>query len=112
VLFGVDCIVVGSTQALLHATGDGSGEEVHLYLDGDVDVLGRAEMPAAYFPHDGGLTVAECRQLLAALLADPRIRVIEVAELAARDADRRYASLVVDMLASASSARRTGAATG
>jgi arginase len=92
---------------------EGIPPSASILLHVDVDVLRRKEMPAAYFPHDEGLTVAECRELLAALLADPRIRIIEVAELAAlRDPDQRYASLVVDMLASALSVRRTGAATG
>src|SRR4051794_20955178 len=39
VLIGVDCsAVVGTAQALLQATGDGTGEDVHIiYLDGDID---------------------------------------------------------------------------
>jgi arginase family enzyme len=66
----------------------------------DIDVLQRQDMPAAYFPHTDGLTLAEGVELLAALLRDPRIRLIEVTEYAAlRDLDRRCVTKLVDMLA-------------
>ena len=71
---------------------------VHL----DVDVLHKADMPAAYFPHDEGLRLREAAELLTALLADSRIRLIEVSEYAAlRDLDQRHAGALVDLLAGA-----------
>jgi arginase family enzyme len=57
-------------------------------------------MPAAYFPHDDGLTLAEGTELVDVLLKDDRIRIIEVTEYAAlRDADLRAAHQLVEMLA-------------
>ena len=66
----------------------------------DVDVLRKLDMPAAYFPHTDGLALSEGMELLAPLLGDPRIRIIEVTEYAAlRDLDQRYVSKLVDLLA-------------
>ena len=71
---------------------------VHL----DVDVLQKSEMPAAYFPHDEGLRLAELAALLQAILADPRIRLIEVSEYATlRDLELRHVAALVDVLAGA-----------
>lgn len=71
---------------------------VHL----DVDVLQKSEMAAAYFPHDEGLRLGEATELLAAVLADPRIRLVEVSEYAAlRDLDQRHAAALVELLAAA-----------
>jgi arginase family enzyme len=67
----------------------------------DIDVLSEREVPAAYFPHDEGLTLAEARELLGAIVADPRLGIIEVAEYATlRDHDRRHVAALVDLLAS------------
>ncbi len=66
----------------------------------DVDVLRKQDMPASYFPHADGLTLSEARELLGALLRDPRIRIIEVAEYASlRDLDRHHVGKLVDLLA-------------
>jgi arginase len=66
----------------------------------DVDVLHPEEMPAAYFPHEDGLSLAECRELLGAILADPRIRLIEVTEYASlRDPDHSNVSAIIELLA-------------
>lgn len=68
---------------------------VHL----DVDVLQRSEMPAAYFPHDEGLRLAEVGELLEVVLADPRVRLVEVSEYASlRDLDQRSVGALVDLL--------------
>jgi arginase family enzyme len=68
----------------------------------DVDVLQKADMPAAYFPHTEGLRLTEAAQLLEVILADPRIRLIEVSEYASlRDLDQRHAAALVDLLAGA-----------
>ncbi len=192
-LIGCDCsVIAGTTQALMRASGDGSGSDVHvLYIDGDfddagpradrcqsaaalalwlathespfrpgpavkpsqvtvigatapsavaanaadavrslslvdvrrsagavarqalnsipasasilvhldIDVFQQRELPAAYFPHADGLTLAEGAQLLRVLLPDPRVRVIEVTEYASlRDGDLRGARQIVDLL--------------
>ena len=66
----------------------------------DIDVLNKQDMPAAYFPHADGLSLTEARDLLGAILADSRIRIIEVAEYASlRDVDRIHASSIVELLA-------------
>jgi arginase len=71
----------------------------------DIDVLGERDMPAAYFPHAEGLTRTEATELLAVLLEDPRIRIVEIAEYASlRDLDRRHVGALVDLLAAAVSA--------
>lgn len=71
---------------------------VHL----DVDVLQKADMPAAYFPHAEGLRLGEAAELLAVILADARIRLVEVSEYASlRDLDQRHATALSDLLAGA-----------
>lgn len=73
-----------------------------ILLHFDIDVLNKQDMPAAYFPHTDGLSMTEAQKLLSAILADPRIRIIEVAEYASlRDLDQIYASAIVELLASA-----------
>jgi arginase len=68
----------------------------------DIDVFARGEMPAAYFPHDEGLTRAEAGDLLDILLKDPRIRLLEVTEYASlRDSDQACVRQLADLLASA-----------
>jgi arginase family enzyme len=68
----------------------------------NIDVLSKQDMPAAYFPHTDGLSMTEARELLAAILADPGVRIIEVAEYASlRDLDLSYASAIVGLLAAA-----------
>ncbi|HKX26278.1 MAG TPA: arginase family protein [Blastocatellia bacterium] len=73
-----------------------------ILLHFDLDVINRRDMPAAYFPHADGLSLAEGQELLNTLLTDSRIRIIEVAEYASlRDLDQRYASLIVELLVTA-----------
>jgi arginase family enzyme len=68
----------------------------------DVDVFQKAELPAAYFPHAQGLTLVEGSQLIAALSADARVRLIEVSEYASlRDLDQRWVNKLIDILAHA-----------
>lgn len=72
----------------------------NLLLHLDVDVIRQGDMPAAYFPHPDGLTWTETHALLSTLLADPRIRIAEVAEYAAlRDRDQACASRLAGLLA-------------
>lgn len=74
--------------------------EAPILLHLDIDVFARREMPAAYFPHGDGLTLAEGADLLDVLLKDPRIRIIEVTEYAAlRDSDQQSARQLVELLA-------------
>jgi arginase family enzyme len=71
-----------------------------ILLHFDVDVLNKQEMPAAYFPHTDGLSLAEGRELLGTVLADARLRIIEVTEYASlRDLDQSYVSRIVELLA-------------
>jgi len=83
-------------------------ESASILLHLDVDVLQHSEMPAAYFPHNVGMRLSECAELLGVLLHDPRLRVFEVAEYAAlRDADGHAVSALIDVLTDAlSSAMR------
>lgn len=69
---------------------------VHL----DVDVFRKHDVPAAYFPHGEGLSLAEGVELLRPLLRDPRVRLIEVAEYASlRDPELHTVGALVDLLA-------------
>jgi arginase len=70
-----------------------------LVLHFDIDVLSRRDMPAAYFPHEDGLSLSEAHDLLGVLLRDPRIRLIELTEYASlRDLDQRHVTQLVDLL--------------
>jgi len=81
-------------QALAHVPVSAS---VLLHLD--IDVFGRHDVPAAYFPHAEGLSLPEGGALLRGLLRDPRIRIIEVAEYASLgDADRHSVGSLIDLL--------------
>jgi arginase len=71
-----------------------------ILLHFDIDVLNKQEMPASYFPPCDGLSIAECRELLGIILADARVRIIEVAEYASlRDLDQSSVSRIGDLLA-------------
>jgi arginase len=73
---------------------------VSILLHFDIDVLRQHEMPAAYFPHTDGLRLAEGQELLGVILADSRVRIIEVTEYASlRDLDQRYVAKIVELLA-------------
>lgn len=77
-------------------------DSASILLHFDIDVLSKQDMPAAYFPHTDGLSLTEARELLGAILADSRIRIIEVAEYASlRDLDQSHASRIVEILSSA-----------
>jgi arginase len=70
-----------------------------LLLHFDIDVMQKRDMPAAYFPHTEGLSLAEAKELLGVFLKDPRIRIIEISEYASlRDLDRDYVNKLVDLL--------------
>ncbi len=84
-----------AAQRVLAAIPESARVVLHL----DIDVFAHDDMPAAYFPHQEGLTWSEGAALLAPLLSDPRLAVVEVAEYASlRDADRRSASRLADLL--------------
>ena len=57
-----------------------SSAAILLHLD--IDVFRSADLPAVYFPHAEGLTLAEGAELLSVLLRDSRVRIIEVSEYA------------------------------
>src|SRR5207249_4535015 len=74
-------------------------EAASLVLHFDIDVLSQREMPAAYFPHQNGLTLAEAHELFGVILQDPRLRIIELTEYASlRDLDQQHATALVDLL--------------
>lgn len=73
-----------------------------ILLHFDIDVLRKQEMPAAYFPHTEGLSLTEALELLSAILADSRIRLIEVTEYASlRDLEYSAVSRIIELLAGA-----------
>jgi arginase len=79
---------------------DGVAPSAAILLHLDIDVFSAREVPAAYFPHADGLTLGEGAELLGVLLADPRVRAVEVAEYASlRDADQRCVRDLVGLLA-------------
>ena len=79
---------------------DGVSPTAQIVVHLDIDVFNAQAMPAAYFPHTEGLTLAEGRDLLGVLLADPRVRLVEIAEYASlRDGDQRHVRALVDLLA-------------
>jgi arginase len=70
-----------------------------ILLHFDIDVVSQQEMPAAYFPHRDGLSLAEAQDLLGPILTDARLRIIEVTEYASlRDFDQRAVSSIVELL--------------
>jgi arginase family enzyme len=80
---------------------DGVSASASILLHLDIDVFRKTDLPAAYFPHAEGLSLAEGSALLGPLLRDPRLRVVEVSEYASlRDADLGSARALVDLLAS------------
>jgi arginase len=65
----------------------------------DVDSIGKDEMPAAYAPSETGLTIAECRHLLASIVADSRTIAMEVTEFSAiKDEDGSNGKRLVELL--------------
>ncbi|GHO92542.1 arginase [Reticulibacter mediterranei] len=71
-----------------------------ILLHFDIDVLRKQDMPAAYFPHADGLSLTEGQELLSTILADSRLRLIEVTEYASlRDLDHASVSKIIELLA-------------
>jgi prepilin-type processing-associated H-X9-DG protein len=71
-----------------------------ILLHFDIDALNKQEMPAVYFPQTDGLSIAEGRELLGIILADARVRIIEVTEYASlRDLDQSSVSKIGELLA-------------
>ena len=68
----------------------------------DTDVLDQNEFPAAYFPHQGGMTFAEITEVLETVMRDHRVRLLEISEYASlRDLGGTYAGKLVDLLCTA-----------
>jgi arginase len=85
-----------AARRTLHAIPATAAVVLHV----DIDVFNKQAMPAAYFPHSDGLTLAEGRELLDPILKDTRVRVIEIAEYASlRDLDRAHVSSIIELLA-------------
>jgi arginase family enzyme len=74
-----------------------------ILLHFDIDVLADAELPAAYFPHSEGLTMEQMAEVLRPLLAEPRVRVVEISEYSAlRDLSRVWIDKLVELVSAAS----------
>jgi hypothetical protein len=72
---------------------------VSILLHIDIDGLNMHEMSAAYFSHTDGLSLAEGQKLLGTMLADSRMRIIEVTQYASlRDLDQRDVPKIVGLL--------------
>jgi arginase len=72
---------------------------VRILLHIDIDVFQKQDLPAAYFPHAQGLSLAEGSKLIGTLLKDSRIRIIEISEYdSLGDPDQRSLDLIIDML--------------
>lgn len=83
-----------------HKVLESFAASAQLLLHFDIDVLRKADLAAAYFPHAEGMTLSEAGQLLGVLMKDPRVRVIEVSEYATlRDLDQSNVAKLVDLLA-------------
>ncbi|HVT98638.1 MAG TPA: arginase family protein [Acidobacteriaceae bacterium] len=74
-----------------------SSADILIHLD--IDVLAKQEMPAAYFQHRDGLTLAECAELLGPIARDSRVRLIEISEYATlRDLSGIYMQALIALL--------------
>jgi arginase len=89
---------VGAREAarrVLHAIPRSAAILLHF----DIDVLRKEEMPAAYFPHEDGMTRFDAGELLSILMSDSRLRLVEISEYAAlRDLERRHVAALIDLL--------------
>jgi arginase len=75
-------------------------DDAALLVHFDVDVMANAELPGAYDPSDDGLTREEARILLRTILADRRVRVMEVTEYCPdTDPELRGATTLANLLA-------------
>ena len=80
-----------------------------LLIHFDVDVMADAELPGAYDASDDGLTPAEAHRLLQLLLADPRVRAVEVTEYCPdNDPSQHGAKTLVELLTGALVSSATG----
>jgi len=74
-----------------------------ILLHFDMDVLRKADLPVAYFPHAEGMSLSEAGEMLKVFLSDSRIRIVEVSEYAAlRDLDGVYVRKLIDLFCGAS----------
>ncbi|OCA91520.1 hypothetical protein A8F94_02005 [Bacillus sp. FJAT-27225] len=70
-----------------------------IFLHFDVDVMHESIMPAAYSPSKSGLDLERTKELMAALLADNRVKGIEVTEFAAnKPGSEDSAKIIIELL--------------
>ena len=68
----------------------------------DTDVLADGEFPATYFPHKDGFTTQQTAEVLGPVLADDRVRLVEISEYSMlRDLDRVWIQKLVETLSDA-----------
>jgi arginase family enzyme len=88
----------GGAQAAARAALAAVPASAHILLHVDIDVWRGSDLPAAYFPHTDGLSLAEGSALVGTLLQDPRLRLVEIAEYAAlRDRDQQAIGQLLDL---------------
>lgn len=82
-------------------------EDANILVHFDIDVVRQSDLPAAYFPHSNGLSLDQARDVIATILSDRRVRLIEVSEYAAlRDLDGHSVAKIADLLAHGLARRR------
>lgn len=65
----------------------------------DVDVLHKSVMPSAYSPSETGLYMNQATGILKTILADPRVRALEVTEFSAdKDIDGKSPEAIIKLL--------------
>jgi arginase len=87
-----------ATRQVLSAISPSASILVHF----DIDVLADSQLPAAYFPHSDGLSMAEIETVLGAVLKDGRVRLMEISEYSTlRDLSGDCAGQIVRLVAGA-----------
>jgi arginase family enzyme len=91
----------GAAQAVIAALAD-IPQERHILVHLDVDVLSRNAMPAAYSPREPGLSLHELEQILKIILADDRVKFLELTEfIPSKDPGGKFACAIIDAIAGA-----------
>ncbi|NHM31031.1 arginase family protein [Neobacillus terrae] len=75
----------------------------------DVDVLHKSVMPSAYSPSETGLYMDEASEILKTILADPRVKGLEVTEFSAdKEIDGKSSESIIELLSLISEREKVG----